>query len=173
MNHETKDALDQAIDEVLVEMVAGEPRRVDAASVRRAVGESRSPRVPVWFAAAAVLMLAIGGALLQRTASVTSPGTIAQTGTSPQPGAARPTPSIEPAQVAQTVATATLVRRKTRIETPFEPPYEGLPRLVVASIDLPEPLATERLDADLLRITRIEITPLLVSTLPNDNEPKP
>ena len=172
MNHEPKDDLDRTIDEVLGSMVAAEPRRVNAASVRKAIGESRSPRVPVWFAAAAVLILAIGGLFMLSAPAVKSPGGAAQSRTPPQTVAARPTPSPESQQVAQTTVTPMPVRKRSRIETPFEPPYEGLPRLVVASIDLPEPLATPRLGAFALSIAKIEITPLLVSTLPNDSEPK-
>lgn len=170
MNRDPKDALDQAIDEVLASMVAGEPRRVDAASVRKATGDRRAPTLPVWLAAAAMVVLAIGGALFLRTPPGRTPETARQ-GTAPEPVSLRPIPSATPQQLAKAVATPRPTM-KPRVEPVYEPPYEGLPRLVVASIDLPEPIATELLDADALRIEQIEITPLLVSTLPDDPEPK-
>lgn len=178
MNSESRDDLDRAIDDVLASMVAGEPRLVDAASVRKAMGERRAFRVPVWLAAAAILLLAIGVAILTRTPAGKSPA-IAHSGTSPIERAPRTRPSLDTSSMA--AATAAPVpaparrgdRKKASEESPFEPAYEGLPRLVVASIDLPEPISTEGLGADPLRIARIEIAPLLVTSLPPDHEPNP
>ncbi len=173
MNHQPKDALDLEIDEVLASIAAEEPRRVSAASVRRAIGGRRVASLPAWLAAAAILIVAIGVAVKSRTpAEKAPPEVIAQSGAAPVAPEARPDPSIEPEPAVPTNETRPLRRPSRRTVTAVEQPYEGLPRLVVAAIDAPEPLSTDLLSGESLVIPQIEISPLVVSSLPNEQEPK-
>lgn len=172
MKDDPKDALDQDIDLVLASIAAEEPRRVDAASVRRAMGARRAVPLPAWFAVAAILILAVGVVIVTRTPSEQAPEVIARSGAAPVAPEARTTPTIEPEPTIRTNETRLPRRRSPRAETPAEPPYEGLPRLVVAAIDVPEPLSTGPLSEESIVIPQIEISPLVVSSLPNDHEPK-
>ncbi len=173
MNHQPKDALDREIDEVLASIAAEEPRRVNAASVRRAMGGGRAASLPTWLAVAAILIIAIGVVVMSRTpAAEAPPEVIVQSGAAPVASEARPVPSIEPEPAVPTNETRSLRRPSRRTATAAEPPYEGLPRLVVAAIAAPEPLSTDLLSGESIVIPQIEISPLVVSSLPNEHEPK-
>ena len=162
MNVEGKDPIDRAIDEALASMVGGEPRRVSASSVRRAMGESRGSKVPMWLAAAAMIVAALGVALRN---DAPSPAPLAARST-PSPGVApssAPTPFPAPPEVRAAA-------RPPGDTMTTEPVYEGLPRLEVAWIDLPPPLTTSRLGAEPIHIPGIEITPLSLPSLSNEQE---
>ena len=68
MNLDRNDPIDLAIDEALASMVRAEPRRVSAASGRQAMEERGGSRLPVWLAAAALLLVAVGVVLKDRSA---------------------------------------------------------------------------------------------------------
>jgi len=172
MNHQPKDSLDREIDEVLASIAAEEPRRVNAASVRRAMGGRRAALLPAWLAAAAILIVAIGVVARSRTPAEKAPEVVARSVAAPVAPEARATPSIEPRPAVQPNEPRLLRRSRPRAETAVEPPYEGLPRLVVAAIDVPQPLSTGLLAGESILIPQIEISPLVVSSLPNDHEPK-
>ena len=159
MTLDPRDDIERAIDEVLASVVGGEPRRVNAASVRKVMAERRSSRLPVWIAAAAVLVVGLAVTLREQGPIGRAPASVARSVEVSAPVEARPTPPSAPIQAGQ-VAPALNI------------PYEGLPRLTIASIDLPEPLFTSRLDADPIRIARIEIAPLSVASLSNEQEHK-
>lgn len=172
MKDDPKDALDQDIDLVLASIAAEEPRRVDAASVRRALRTRRAVPPPVWFAAAAVLILAIGVVVSRRAPAGKAPELIARSGGAPVVPEARVTPTKGPGPAAPTSRRSQARPPRPRAETVAEPPYEGLPRLVVAAIDVPEPLSTGPLSGEAIVIPQIEITPLIVPSLPNEHEPR-
>lgn len=172
MKDDPKDALDREIDEVLASIAAEGPRRVDAASVRRAMAARRAVPLPAWFAAAAIVILAVGVVIVTRTQAERAPEVIARSGAAPVAPEVRITPSIEPEPAVPTNETRPRRRPSRRTDTAAEPPYEGLPRLVVAAIDVPEPLSTGLLAGESILIPQIEISPLVVSSLPNEHEPK-
>ena len=179
MNDDPKDDLDRAIDETLASMVSGEPRRVSAASVRQAMGESRSFRLPVWLAAAAVLVAGLGVTFLKDRAPVAPPPvSVARSTESPAPARVRVPSSPDSPPAARVslgppgTAGVPPPRKGLPSQTPTEPPYEGLPRLTIAAIDPPEPLSTVRLEADAILIPRIEIPPLPISSLSTEQEHK-
>jgi hypothetical protein len=172
MNPEPKDALDREIDLVLASVAAEEPRRVNAASVRRAMGARRAASLPTWLAVAAILIIAIGVVLKRPTPAEKAPEVIARSGVAPVIAEARPVPSIEPEPAVPTNEARPRPRRIPRTDTAAEAPYEGLPRLIVAAIDLPEPLSTGLLAGESILIPQIEISPLVVSSLPNEHEPR-
>ncbi len=173
MNRMPENEIERAIDEVLATMVEGEPRLVSGASVRRAMGESRRPLLPRWFqAVAAVLVVGVSVALLGRTMVEMAPDVVVRSTVAPPPGVIRPLQSNSPA-TEETASSDLLSSKRSRSARPdpaFDPPYEGLPRLTVASIDLPEPLFTIRLGADPIQISLLEIAPLSVSSRPNEQE---
>lgn len=177
MTPEVKDDLDRQIDDVLTGFSAEEPRRVDAASVRRAMGARRAASLPAWFAVAAILILGLGVALVGRTPPETGPREAALSASTPVVSEPRATPSIETEPAIHTATEADVTRppgrRRPRADTPAEPPYEGLPRLVVNAIDLPEPLSTGLLPGESIVIERIEIDPLAIPSLSDDHEPRP
>ena len=173
MNHQPKDALDREIDEVLASIAVQEPRRVNAASVRQAMEGRRTVPLPVWFATAAILILAVGGVVKNRTPAEKAPEVIARSGAARSAPEARTTPSIEPESAGHTLRSRLARRPGSGAATAAEPPFEALPRLVVAEIDSPEPLSTGLLSGESIVIPRIEIAPLVVSSLPNDHQPKP
>ena len=119
------------------------------------MGESRGSRLPMWLAAAAVLVAALGVALRN---DVPSPAPLVARST--------PAPRLDPSP-APTRAPATEIRiAAKRPGNPMttEPVYEGLPRLEVAWIALPEPLTTSHLGAEPIHTPGIEITPLSASS---------
>jgi hypothetical protein len=167
MNADRNDSIDHAIDEVLASMVQGEPRRVSGPSVRQAAGEGRLG--PVF--------------LKYRAPLAPAPSSAARSTEGPAPVEVRATSSpafIPAARVALTSPASSNAGapggapagKGLRARTTTEAPYEGLPRLTVASIDLPEPLSPRPLDADPIRIPRIEIAPLAISGLSNEQEHK-
>lgn len=172
MTVDPRDDLDRAIDEALASMVGGEPRRVSAASVRQAMMTRRAAPLPAWFAAAAVLILAVGVAVNRRTPAEKAPEVIARAAGAQVVPEARVTPSIVPEPAVRTSQTRLARPPGPRADTAAEPPYEGLPRLSVAAIGVPEPLSTDLLSGEAIVIPQIEITPLVVSSLSNDHEPK-
>ena len=179
MNADPKDDLDRAIDHTLASMVGGEPHRVSAASVRRAMGESRRSSLPVWLAAAAVLIVALGVALKSRAPVAPGPTSAGRSIVPTSPVEARATPSADSISaaavaIASSPGTAGVspARKGRSTYTTTEAPYEGLPRLTTASIGLPDPLSTERLEADPIQISRIEIAPLAISSLSPEQEHK-
>jgi len=168
--------LDRVLDEALASMVAGEPRGVSGASVRQAMGESRNFRVPVWLAAAAVLIALLGVSVRKDRAFIT-PDRAAVARSTPAPVTAelRPAPSVVATENSRGLSANLASAKRVYVPTTTEPVYEGLPRLRVDSIDLPEPLRTDRLAADPIRVPGLEIAPLTVSTLssePNQEPPR-
>ena len=172
MNVDPKDDLDRAIDDTLASMVGGEPRRVSAASVRQAMEADRGFTLPVWLGVAAVLVVSLGVALRGRAPATESPVGVARLVPSPAPTEVRPTRSPEPGPAPGTTPRPAAESRHSRAATTTEPVYEGLPRLTIASIEPPEPLRPVRMTDDPLRISTLEIAPLSVSTLSNDQEHK-
>ena len=172
MTPHPKDDLDRVLDEVLASVVAGEPTRVNAASVREATtmaGRQRS-LIPVWIGLAAVLVAGFAiaflhpGSSLEGTRSVRKPvgtygGEKTPEGVSTEPLQAVPEPR-RPAR------RATLVRSAGNMEEI----YEGLPRLVILPLDLPEPLLTVDLEASGIHILSIELAPLPASFPSADNQ---
>jgi hypothetical protein len=172
MNIEENDPVDRAIDEALASMVGGEPRRLSGASIRQAAGESRRSSLPMWLAAAAGLIVALALALKGHAPVLETSVGVAQAVPSPAPVEVRSTPSPESTQALPTTLALAAASRPSVVPTTTEPVYEGLPRLAIASIDLPEPLRPARIDADPLQVPRIEIAPLAVSSLSNEQEHK-
>ncbi len=168
--------LDLVIDAALASMVAAEPRGVSGASVRQAAGESRNVRLPVWLAVAAVLIAMLGVAIRKDRASIAPDrAAVARSTEAPPTAEARPTPSVVAAEPPRGLPANPGPARRVYAQTTTEPVYEGLPRLSVASIDLPEPLRTDRLAPDPIRVPGLEIAPLTVSTLssePNQEPPR-
>jgi len=172
MNVDPKDDLDRAIDEALASMVQGEPRRVSGASVRQAVGEGRRSNLPVWLALAAVLIVGLAVALTARAPLEESPAGVAQSVRPPGPIEVRSAPSLDAAGGTILASGRAATPDRLTVATTTEPAYEGLPRLTIASIDLPEPLSTSGLAADPIRIPTIDIPPLSVATLSTEPENK-
>ncbi len=170
MSVEPKDDLDRAIDEALASMVGGEPRRVSAASVRQAMGESRRSSLPPWLAAAAVLIVGLTVALRARVPVAEAPSGLSRSGEARPPREVRPTPSPDHLPAERAIVTASATSMRVRPRTTTDAPYQGLPRLTIASLDLPEPLDTDALDAGPIQIPRIEIAPLAVSSLSPEQE---
>lgn len=166
MTIERTDPTERAIDEVLASMVEGEPLRVSGASVRRAMGESRGSSLPAWLAVAAVLVAAIGVAFKDRAPAAVTPASGSRSADPPSRVEAQPPPSPHSARVAPAVIAASNASRRQGAAASSEPAYEGLPRLTIASLDLPEPLLTSGLEAGPIQIPLIEIAPLSVSSLP-------
>jgi len=100
MTVDPKDDLDRVIDEAVASMVAGEPRRVSAATVRQAMGRRRGFGPPVWLAAAAVLIVGLALALKYLVPASKAPVTVTQSAASPAPSAppaeGSPVPSESP-----------------------------------------------------------------------------
>ncbi len=165
MNHQPKNSLDREIDEVLASIAAEEPRRVNAASVRRAMGGRRAASLPTWLAVAAILIIAFGAWMKSRSVAPTTPVAIARAPMEPEPAR-----TVQPSAVSNVVEGAstsflTSPRPKPNaIEGPSESP-EGLPGIVIAAIERPEPLTTLPMPADALVILPIEIPALSVPTL--------
>lgn len=168
--------LDQVIDEALASMVAAEPRGVTGASVRQAAGGKRDFRLPVWLAAAAVLIAMLGVSLRKDRAPIAPDrAAVARSTEAPPTAEARPTPSVVAAEPPRGLPANPGPAKRVYAQTTTEPVYEGLPRLSVDSIDLPEPLGTDRLAPDPIRVPGLEIAPLTVSTLssePNQEPPR-
>jgi hypothetical protein len=163
MNADPRDEIDRALDEVLASVVVGEPRRVNATSVREAIEKRRGPRVPLWLAVAAVLVVGFAVALKDRTPVAPAPASVAKSTETAVPSEARPARSPEPIQVQNRFAV--VASWPLRASTTADLPYEGLPRLTIASIEPPVALSTIRLEAGAIQIPRIEIEPLFVSGL--------
>jgi|JI10StandDraft_1071094.scaffolds.fasta_scaffold96608_2 hypothetical protein len=182
MRANLRDPLDVQIDEVLAEMMAGEPRRVNAASVRAAIEAQprrAASRVGPWLAIAAVLVLAFTFGIRTRTSS---PGSSLATAGAPASSARPVAEGAAPGSRPETalVAAATFVavqptaaRRRTGARTPVREELSPFPRLEIASIDRPEPLAFGSLQADALVVARMDIAPLLLTTLNQEQEPHP
>ncbi len=172
MKADPKDDLDRAIDEVLASMVGGEPQRVSAASVRQAMEADRGFTLPLWLAVAAVLVVSLGLVLRGRAPATESPVGVARLVPSPATIEVRPTRSPEPGPAPRTTPRPAAGSRHSRAATTTEPVYEGLPRLTIASIESPEPLRPAWMTDDPIRISTLEIAPLSVSTLSNEQEQK-
>lgn len=172
MNPGPKDDLDRAINATLASMVGGEPRRVSAASVRQAMGENRGRALPLWLAVAAVLVVSLGVVLRGSAPAPESPVGVARLIPAPAPVEVRPTRSPEPGAAPSTTPRPAAGSRHSSAATTTEPVYEGLPRLSIASIESPEPLRPAGMTDDPLRISTLEIAPLSVSTLSNEQEHK-
>lgn len=182
MSADLRDPLDVQIDEVLAEMTAGEPRRVNATSVRAAIAaEPRRPafRAGLWLAIAASLILAFTFAIRLRASRPNSSlDTAAVPASSARPIAEGSVPG--PRSETALVAAATLVavepavgRRRAAARTQVREEFSPFPRLEIASIDRPEPLAFGALQADALVVTRMDTAPLLLTTLNQEQEPHP
>lgn len=167
MNVERRDEIDHAIDQALREVTLGEPRRVTAATVRAALGPRRRASVPVWFAAAAALLVGVL-LILRLTAREEPPRTppIARSiDLSPAPIQTAPIVAEPKSIVAHRSPRRALSATPLIASESSEPAYEGLPRLAIASLEPPAPLLTGRLEASGLVIPNLEIAPLSVSTL--------
>lgn len=167
MNKEEMDPLDRAIDETLASMVQGEPRRVSGPSLRKMAGEGRVLRLPAWLAVAAILVVAVGVALKER-APVAAPVGLAQSVPSPAPTDVLSSPSPLPTQAPRLIPAKG--SRRLAVASATEAVYEGLPPLRVATMEPLEPLGLSPLDAIPVDIPRIEIAPLSVSSLSNEQE---
>lgn len=173
MNPDPRDEIDRAIDGVLAALTAGEPGRVSAASVREAMAERRRPGIPAWFAVAAVLLAGLGFLLRGWPAIENPPGSLARSAERSMPVKNRLLPSPEPSVSVAVVSAgrgASTHSVATATVSPAATSYEGLPGLAMASLDLPEPLSTSRLDSDPIHISHIEIFPLAVQSLSIDQE---
>ena len=167
MNTGPKDDLDRVIDETLASMVADQPRRVGAASVRRAMGEGRGSNLPMWLAVAAALIVGVGLVLKERAPIDIDKAPLASRSTPSSSSVEVPNPpSTNPVQVA-TGAQAPPPRSKALVLA--DTTDEGLPRLI-AAIEVPEPLSTAPLLAEPIQIPGIEIAPISVSTLSTEQE---
>lgn len=184
MNADLRDDLDRAIDEALAAAVAGEPRRVDAASVRQALAQQGRSPVPLWLGLAAALVIAGGGVVFLR--GVEEPRSLTEASmpvASDSPAethlaaAPDPLPNAAISDEASRVVVARRPRSRPLEGAPelspdlvTEPPYEGLPRLIVAPLDLPDSLSPRELQDRALVIPAIEITPLTLAGLSNEPE---
>jgi hypothetical protein len=157
--------LERAIDEALASMVEGEPRRVNSVSVRQAIGDTRSSRIPVWLAVAAVLIAGLAVAMRARPPVASAPVGVARSVTPPSPVEIRSTPSPNSTQSTSPASGRATTPFRLAATTATEPANEGLPRLTIASIDLPEPLSTSRLAAEAIQIPSIDIPPLSLADL--------
>jgi hypothetical protein len=162
-----QDPIDRTIDEVLASMLEGEPSRVTGASVRRAASSPGRTALPMWLAAAAVLIVLLGVFLRTET-----PAPVLSTARTQQAPTPAPRFEASPAPTPSGAPSLGAAAKAPRLAMTSEPVYEGLPRLEVASINLPEPLDTTGIGSDPIRITVIEIPPLTVSGLTNEQENK-
>lgn len=194
-----RDELDRLIDEALAEMAGGEPARVDASTVRQALG-GRSRALPGWLAVAAVLLLGLAFAMWPRPEAPLAPTASRSPGS---PGDREGSPA-EPSSVPGTTPSASAsamnaVPSNSRasanqdgrgsdiapgpVEAPTEAPYEGLPALAIASLRPLEPIepavlapdgmAPDGLAEEPLRLPDLDIPPISFSRLtedPHDNE---
>ncbi|MEO5763130.1 MAG: hypothetical protein ABIR28_12545 [Vicinamibacteria bacterium] len=166
------DDLDRLIDDVARRLVAGQPQRVSAATIRAAIAAAPAPRsaLPVWLSLAAVLLV---GFLVMLTRAPDQARSSDRVATSPAP-IAQPVSSPvmlesheerERAGVRQTTARP----QGAAAESPsIHEPYEGLPRLIIPVIEQPEALATTALVQQRLEIPRIDIAPLQLSALDHE-----
>ena len=181
MNPEIRDDLDRTIDEALAAAVAGEPRRVDAASVRLALSERGRSPLPSWLGLAAALLIAGGGIPLLRLAwepgsstevsrpiAAASPSeALVDEGESPSaqapsrsdPGPVRMAAERPPAGRAPAGARGAIQELTT------EPPYEGLPRLTITPLDRPDSLSPREFENREISIAGLEIRPLALAGL--------
>jgi hypothetical protein len=169
MNVDPKDDLDRAIDEALASIAGGEPKRVSAASVRQAMGEDRGFTLPLWFPVAAVLIVSLG-VVFRRDRAQVAPKPISVARSSEAPAPVEASMKVAPAANADDPPARKALPARTRTTT--EAVYEGLPRLTIASLDPPEPLAGGPLESALIQISPIEIAPLSISGLSNEPEHK-
>lgn len=182
MNDDLRDPLDVRIDEALAEMMAGEPRRVSGATVRAAIEAESRPsafRVGPWLALAATLVVSFAYVLASRSTSPAGSIDASASHAGATPGMrAETTPASAggPAVLvaATSVATGSSISRRgaaTRVSMREDAP--AFPRLDVALLDRPEPLAFGVIEADALVVARMDIAPLLLTTLNHEQEPHP
>jgi hypothetical protein len=173
VNTNPPDDLDRVIDEALSSMMNETPRRVSAASVRRALEPRRRSALPVWLAVAAVLIIGFVVSLRKpnvvteapKIAVATSPSPVPNLDVSPRPESSVPVP--------QTSGRVVRASRRVGSEA-IDNGLEGLPRLSIASLGRPDPLlAPARIEVDTILIPRLEIAPLAVVALSPDPEINP
>lgn len=182
MTDDRRDPLDVRIDEVLAAMTAGEPRRVNAASVRAAI--EAAPRRAAsgpgpWLALAAALVLAFAVAIRARTERPgPSTATAGAPASGPSPVPAKTLPGSVSESALLTAATRAVTapavgRRRAVAHLPRGEEAPAFPRLDVASIDRPEPLTPGALKSEALVVSRMDTAPLLLATLNQDPELHP
>ncbi|MEO8360142.1 MAG: hypothetical protein ABI672_08950 [Vicinamibacteria bacterium] len=174
------DDLDRLIGDVARDLVAGEPERVSAASVRAGIAASPAPgsALPIWLSVAAVLLV---GLFVMLTLAPDHSRSGAAVATRPVPSAepvVSPSPVIvTKSNVRQEIAGLRHAEARSRRAATASPatqePYEGLPRLIIPVIERPEALATAALatvalDDQRLEISRIDIAPLQLSALDHE-----
>ena len=154
-----RDAIDELIDGVIAESLSGEPR-ITGESVRAAAASRRKSWMPVWAAAAAILMvgLAIGRRSNDAVGPAETASASARPSITPSPATDPIGPASEPSSMFRGVVGTAHASRGT-LEKTVEP-YAALPRLEIAPIEAPDPLTTGAIAAANLIIPRIEITPL-------------
>jgi len=171
------------IDEVMAAFAAEEPRRVNAKSVRWALDVPRPSRMPQWFLAAAAVLV-VGMALAWRGRGPVSVRPLPITQSSPMPESVQSEASPAASGTSTSTSTSTMATRladrpkapMARPATAMSEPYEGLPRIVIVSLESPEPLVAETLDSETIVIPPIQIAPLSVPTLsagPESHQEKP
>jgi hypothetical protein len=174
MNTNPPDDLDRVIDEALSSMMNETPRRVSAASVRQALEPRRRSVLPVWLAVAAVLIIGFVVILRRPHETQETPRVAVSTTPAVVPGSEISTRLEPSAAVQKTAAGRTLRTPRRAISEDADSAAEGVPRLVIASLDPPDPLnAPKKIDAETLLIPRIEIAPLAVAALSPDPEINP
>ena len=161
-----RDDLDRTIDDALTSAMKGGPRRVSAATVRRAIeAESSGRMIPAWFAAAAALIVALG--LWWKPAPTTVP----------PPQATRP--ALQAQSVSQSAGSPkeTVAVPSLEFHRPVPRPAAGaewvsamepLPSLRVEGIAPLAPLANPATDSEALVIPSLSLPSLSIPVLSND-----
>jgi len=171
MSQDMRDELDRFIDEALAAEVSGEPRRVNASSVRAAIESRPTVMIPVWLKVAAVLVAAF--LVSQRGSRETT----RPPGSSPESPAvasgavaatASPAPSREAVLVAPRPLRSSRPSPKETIGGLVDEAMDALPGLSIASLTTPDPLSPSPIEAEPLNIPRIEIAPLVLESLPSE-----
>lgn len=177
MSVNTRGEIDRAIDDALATIPHAEPRRVSAASVRRA----RQPRrfgVPGWLALAAVLVVGFVVSFAQppfveEAPRVTTPPMITESAST------RGSPSVDPAPSSASEEAVTAFRRLAARRSVARPAAgraferQGqLPPLTLEGVEVPPALVTASLESHSIQIPSLDIAPLSVTTLSLDPDHK-
>ena len=171
MNVEPRDEIDRAIDDVLASIMAGEPRRVSAATVRAAMGaEPRRPPIPVWFAVAAILIAVVGLWTRKPESTGTGRPQVAQSVLSAPPSAAAArTATTAPATTAAVVPADHCAVHPALVRLRRASDIEQLPPLQVDGIERPAPLAAA-VESEAIVVTSLSLPPLSLPVLQNDHK---
>ena len=152
-----RDRTDQAIDEAITQILAGEPR-VTGAAIRDLVAR-RPARGAVWFAIAASLIAAVlvTREFFPRSADV--PKTVASR-IPRTSGAVVEAPSGTIVPVRSVAGEPERRSRRFDARRTIVEPWEGLDRLVIAPIEPPTPIDGDRIESIALEFPGIEVAPL-------------